>query len=266
MPFTLTNLILDKYYLDEFEAFLVYGPLGYGKSSYCCQAAAEAYGVLNEKVGGYTEDGEPYYMDWEAVKSRLLFHPKDVMNHLLNIEERDITFIWDDAGLWLYALDWNHPFLKAFSRYLNVARTDFGSILFTTPTPTMVIKKVRDIPQCRTVKIVKRDVDNPRTRYKIRLAKIYQTWISPDMKRSGVKETHRDMFNAYLPDDFYEWYKPIRDYYAKLAKSMIKKEVAGLLKDLLGENAEKESEFYESAEKMMFEAEDLAVEVLEKLR
>jgi len=144
--------------------------------------------------------------------------------------------IWDDVGLWLYALDWNHPFIKAFGKYLNVARIDFGSIQFTAPLPTMVMKRLRDMPQVRTIKVIKGNVDNPERRFKARIAKLYQMWISPDMKRSGVKQTHEDTFNAYLPDDFYGWYKPIRDYYAKMAKLMMSKEMGRMMKDVLGSN------------------------------
>jgi hypothetical protein len=262
MPFTLTDIILDKYYLDEFEGVLVYGPLGFGKSSYCSQAVAEAYGIHSGVVAGYNKNKEPYYSDWEATKLRLKFHPKEVMTFLLEREERDITFIWDDAGLWLYALDWTHPFVKAFGRYLNVARTDFGSILFTTPNPMMVMKKVRDMPQVRTVKIIKQDVDNLKTHYKLRMAKIYQMWMTPDLKKSGVKETHRDIFHAYLPDDFYRWYKPKRDYYAKMAKMMMSKELAGLLEDVLGKGADQEMEW---ADKEMAQADEKAEELMETI-
>jgi hypothetical protein len=263
MPFTLTDLILDRFYADEFEAFLIYGPLGYGKSSYACQATAEAYGIHNGVVAGYDKHGNPYYSDWEAVKPRLKFHPGEVIEYLLNLEGRDITMIWDDAGLWLYALDWNHPFVKAVGRYLNVARTDLGSILFTTPSPVVIMKKVRDLPQCRTIKIVKRDVDNLDRRYKKRLARIYQTWITPDMKKSGVKETHQDVFNAYMPDDFYRWYLPKRDHYAKMAKMMMMKEVDGLVEEVLGKGAEK---LLKEAEKISYEVADKSIELLEKMR
>jgi hypothetical protein len=183
--------------------------------------------------------------------------------------------IWDDAGLWLYALDWNHPFIKAFGKYLNVARTDFGSIQFTAPLPTMVMKRLRDMPQVRTIKVIKRNVDNPERRFKARIAKLYQMWISPDMKRSGVKQTHEDTFNAYLPDDFYGWYKPIRDYYAKMAKLMMGKEMGRMMKDVLGSNYHEaveeadqlkgEDRLAEDAEKLVYRADDLATELMETL-
>lgn len=274
MPFCLTDIMLDKYYNDEFEALLTYGPLGYGKSSYDIQSTAEVYGIINDEVVGENPDGTPAYSDYDAVKPRLKFHPEEVMKYLLDREERDVTMIWDDAGLWLYALDWNHPFIKAFGKYLNVARTDFGSIQFTAPLPTMVMKRVRDMPQVRTIKVIKRDTDDPERRYKPRIAKLYQMWISPDMKRSGVKQTHEDTYNAYLPDDFFAWYKPIRDHYAKMAKMMMKKEMSKMMKDILGSSYQeavdeadklKEDRLAEDAEKLVFRADDLAKELIEHI-
>ena len=166
-------------------------------------------------------------------------------------------------------------FIKAFGKYLNVARTDFGSIQFTAPLPTMVMKRLRDMPQVRTIKVIKRNVDNPERRFKARIAKLYQMWISPDMKRSGVKQTHEDAFNAYLPDDFYGWYKPIRDYYAKMAKLMMGKEMGRMMKDVLGSNYHEAVEeadqlkgvdrLAEDAEKLVYRADDLAEEFMETL-
>lgn len=262
MPFCLTDMILDRYYGDEFDAFIVYGPLGYGKTSYSCQGLAEAYGIHNNVIGGCNSKGEPYYSDWEAVKKRMKFHPAEFIKYLLEIEERDISLIWDDAGLWLYALDWHHPFIKAVGRYLNVARTDLGSIIFTTPSPTVMIKKIRDLPQARTIKIVKRDKDNLKTGYKLRLARIYQTWITPDMKKTGVKETHQDIFQAHMPDDFYNWYHPIRAHYAKVAKAMMYRNMGGLIEDTLGDDAYK---FMKEADRIFFESADKASELLETL-
>lgn len=262
MPFVLTDMLLKKWELDEFDAFIIYGPLGYGKTSYGCQALAETYGILNDVVIGYDKEGEPQYSDWEAVKSRMKFHPAEFIKYLLELKERDVAMIWDDAGLWLYALDWHHPFVKAVGRYLNVARTDLGGILFTTPTPTVIIKKIRDLPQARTIKIIKTSSDDPIYRWKPRRAKIYQHWITPDMKKSGVKWTNSDDFNAFMPNDFYEWYIPIRAHYAKIAKAMMLKAMDKLIEDTLGE---KGYDYIKEGERIFFQSADLAIELGEKI-
>jgi len=203
---------------DECHIFLPYGPLGIGKSSFAIKVVAEVYG----------KDGQPNY---EAVKSHLVFHPRDFVakcSQMMERGEKDKVLIWDDAGLWLFALDYHHPFVKAVIKYLNVARTNWGSLIFTTPLPTWVLKKIRGFPQATTLKITKSETDS-RYPYRPRIANAYRYWISPDMKKSGVKGIYQDKFNAILPQVFYwEWYKPLRDSYAAQAVAAMSKHLASL--------------------------------------
>lgn len=225
MPLITTKRINKSYYADECNVFLPYGPLGIGKSAYACKVVAEVYG----------EKGKP---NWEAVKDHLVFHPKDFVEKCVKLMEhnkKDKALIWDDAGLWLFALDYNHPFIKAVIKYLNVARTNWGALIFTTPLPTWVLKKIRGFPQAISLKIIKQREDehrvsNPRPR----IANAYLYWISPDMKRSGVKKIYDDKFSAMMPNDFYwNWYKQRRDDYARQAINIMYKELSGLEKELV---------------------------------
>ena len=217
MPFQLTKIINELYERDEFEPILVYGPLGFGKSAYAMKVVAELY----------AEDGK---LNWEAVKERVVFHPKDFVKRVLNMEKRDKALIWDDGGLWLHALDFWNPFVKNVGKYLNVARTDLAALIITTPLPTWVITKVRGLPDAINIKIIKEGgpttpstmPDHPYPR-KQRVAKAYKQWILPDMKKTGVREIFRDHFSAFLPNDFfYDWYKPLRDKYATMAKRLMR--------------------------------------------
>lgn len=240
--FRTSDLIDGCFYRDEFEAVIVYGPLGYGKSSFATQVLAELYGDNDSDP----KDPNSKHWNWEGIKRKVLFHPKDFINYLLNMESREKAIIWDDAGLWLYALDWFSPFIKAVGKYLNVARTHLGAIIFTTPLPTYIMKRVRDFPQVKTIKIMKQqsDVFRPTTQkwVKPRIAKCYSMWISPDMQKSGVKEIFADFFNAMLPDDYFSWYKPYRDAYAHEAVMMMRKEMRSLLKNTTGEETPEELE------------------------
>ncbi len=217
MPFQLTRIINDLYERDEFIPILIYGPLGVGKSAYAMKVVAEVYG----------ESGKP---NWEAVKERVVFHPKDFVKRCLSMNKRDKALIWDDGGLWLHALDFWNPFVKNVGKYLNVARTDLAALVITTPLPTWVITKVRGLPDAINIKIIKGGgptgpstmPDHPYIR-KQRVAKAYKQWILPDMRKTGVKEIFRDHFSAFLPSDFYfDWYKPLRDRYAAEAKKLMR--------------------------------------------
>jgi len=229
-PYITTKKINDSYFNDECKVFIPYGPLGIGKSAYACRVVAEVYGTKQP-------DGT-ILPNWEAVKDHLVFHPRDFVEKCVKMMEKkqkDKVLIWDDAGLWLFALEHNNPFIKAVIKYLNVARTNWAGLIFTTPLPTWVIKKVRGFPQAVSIKITKEmsDYNNTKANPKPRIATAYLFWMSPDMKHSGVRKIYDDKFGAMMPDDFFfDWYKPRRDDYARQAINMMFKELNGLEKEM----------------------------------
>jgi len=234
--FTVTALINKAHLFNEMRPFIVYGPYGYGKTAFSIKVLAQVYGK-------YDEDGnlvEPCY-DWHVIRNHLFFHPKEFIDALLDSEkiksqheydnEKIKCIVWDDAGFWLYSLMWYDRFVKAVGQYMNVARTHFSSIIFTTPSPNNVIKKIRGLPQLITVKIMKASNDRfPSQRFR-RIARGYRWWRLPDMKKQGVKPLFEDRFSCKLPDDIYEEYMKMRSEYADYAVLMMKKELEILQKD-----------------------------------
>jgi hypothetical protein len=221
--FETVRRIEDAYYKNEFQIFIVYGPFGYGKSSYAIQVLNEIYHWWT-----YNKDGTVTYSrdDWfEDFQRHIFFHPKDfILRCVREDNRREKAVVWDDAGLWLHALDFSDPFVKAVGKYLNVARTDFAAIIFTAPLPTWVTYKVRNLPQAITLKIIKLS-SNPSIK-DMRRAKAFQFWISPDMKKSGVRNIYHDDFKVKLPQDAYDKYMPERQKYSKMASK-------GMLEELL---------------------------------
>jgi len=216
------KFIDQLYYHDECTVGMAYGGfLGMGKSAYCIKTEAEVLG----SHPGYV-DNVP---DYEMVKKFLDFPPKDFVERLLKMKRREKMVIWDDMGLWLFALDWYNPFVKAVCKYLNVARTDWAFIFGNTPSPKMIVRKIKNFPEVIRVKIVKEasDIKNPS---KPRLATAYQVWMSADLKKTGVRKIFADRYNAIMPDDFFAWYKPKRDHYATIAKQLMYKELMQLQK------------------------------------
>jgi len=218
----MAGLVDHLYYEDECAIGIAYGGfLGTGKSAYCIKVEAEVYG----SHPGH-EDNKPNY---EMVKKFLDFPPKAFVERLLKMKHREKMDVWDDMGLWLFVLDWFDPFVKATCKYLNVARTDWAFIFGNTPTPKMVAKRIQNFPEVLRVKISKRgsNIKNPK---KPRFATAYQVWGSPDMKKTGVRKVFVDEYNAMMPNDFFAWYKPLRDHYAKIAKQLMYKELVKLEK------------------------------------
>lgn len=199
---TTARLIMDSFVKDECKIFIVYGGLGKGKSTFACRVGAQLSGNLK-------------YWDWEGVKKNLVFLPIDFISRTKKLSEdrrREIYVIWDDAGMHLPASENWDPFISSVKDYLNVARTNYAGIIFTCPSPTWVIKKIRNFPDSTTINIIKAASDRRR------MARAYSFRMLPDMKKSRVRTAYTDKFWGLMPNSFYwEWYKPLRDSYARYA-------------------------------------------------
>lgn len=222
--FTSTVLINKAWNNFEMQPFIIYGPYGFGKTSYAIKCLAEVYGEYKDGVCI-----KPCY-DWEVIKSHLYFHPKDFLNKLMSMsgtKQREKIIVWDDAGFWLSSYEWHEKFISLFARYLNVVRTHFSCVMFTTPSPTCVIKRIRGMPQLISIKIWKAYSDKQSEYSKwARMGQAYRWWLMPDQKKSGVKSMYQDRFSAKLPDDIYEKYMELRRDYADMAIIMMKKELS----------------------------------------
>jgi len=220
MPFRTTQLILKAYYPpEEFKLIIVYAPLGYGKSAYAFKVGVE---VLKEVFKVKEKEA------WELIKQFIVFHPQQFFEKIKEVHQtikRAPVIIWDDAGLWLYALDFKNPFIEAVGKYLNIARTHMASLRCTTPLPTWIIKKIRKFPQCICIKIMKRTGEEKEKGEWGwgRFAVAYRYWVRPDMKKSGVRTIHRDSFDCRMPSTFYwGWYKELRDAYEDMALNLLR--------------------------------------------
>lgn len=190
---------------DEFILAIIYGPLRFGKSALAFQCLSELYGTW----------------DHNFLRRYIGFHPAQVLKQWSEFQEKQKVYVWDDAGLWLNALEWNHPFTVAVSKYLNVAGTDWAGLILTAPLPTWISKKIRGIPQAITLKVFK--TSGPGGDEDLRGATIYRFWTAPDMKKTGVWKIDEEEFTRMMPDPFFAWYKPLRDKYAKMAKALMAK-------------------------------------------
>lgn len=210
---------------DGFSAICIEGKQRLGKSSYGSQCLAEANGKWTFKPKLIRCD-EP---DYEAVKPWMVFPPKEFLNLVLNVETgtKEKAAFWDDAGFWLFALDWYEPFVKAVSRYVQLAGRQFAFLILTTPNKRLISGKVLEaLPDLYVCKVVRSGKDTYYRRP--RVAKVYEKWDYPDGKKGGVKTRWRDKFNAMLPDEFFKWYKPRSDHYMDIGIKILQSEVRKL--------------------------------------
>lgn len=219
--------------LDDFFGVIIEGVQRIGKTSFSSQVGAEVLGewdVYSVKKWNMDVPAvgcvKPNY---EAVKKCMVFLPREFLDRVVGLERgiKEPMLIWDDAGFWLYALDWYEPFVKAVNKYIQLAGRQFACLLFTTPSSKLISSKVLEaMPELCKAIIIKQGFDSPRK--KLRQARFYQHWNYPDGTKGGVYLYWIDRFNAILPDDYYHWYKPISDSYLEQGKTLLKREVRKL--------------------------------------
>jgi len=214
--FSSTALIKKAMSEDECKIFIVYGPLRYGKTAYACKTLAQLHQTW----------------DWKVLSQYIVFKPIDFIKKIKNIRKlgKQLLLVWDDAGVWLNAMAWNHPLILAIGRYLDVAGTDFAGIMFTAPWPQHIIKRVRGLPDCTTIKILKVN-DNPN---KPRIARGYRMWMLPDLRKSMVQPILEDRFSALLPNKFFRRYQLMRKRYADEQYELIERELYGFDETIKG--------------------------------
>ena len=214
----LARMIVKAYLRDDFILLIIYGTPRIGKSAY----AIKVMGQVIEYLWGediYNIRTCQKYMGWD---------PNDNVNRWIDLYKRIPGYIWDDAGYWLFSLNWTDPLLIAVQQYMNVIGTDMNSLMLTSPDPTWILSKIATMPGMIRVRITKRDGGRRDDDAKLysRRAIGYRPWKSPDLKSGGVNRIIEDDYSCKLPEPFYsDWYKPTRESYARTAKMAMREEL-----------------------------------------
>lgn len=203
---------------NECQNFIVYGPLGAGKSSYALQVLMELY---------KTDDPE-------ILKKYFFFNPLEFLRALKGFKEQVKSIVWDDAGVWLYYLDYHSPMVKSIAKMMQLIRTKTSSVIFTTPTPTLILGKLRAFPQTLTIKIIKNSGGEQQGRplRDLRTAKAYRAWLLPDLQKLRIKKMYEDLFGLYLPTPLYQWHIHERAGYVRQIEEEIEKNLPKSMKEL----------------------------------
>lgn len=207
---------MELYDNDEFEVFIVVGKNGFGKTTYANKIIAEVY----------SNDGLHKNWNTDLFKDHMGYHPDRVLTKWEKKRKRDYVFHWDDAGVWLNALDHTDPFVKSVGKYLQTARDDWGCIIFSCIDKNDIVSKIRNFKSTIIIDITKHGAE-PNSPYPSkrnnRKATAWHYW-EDRFNKKGTENDWEESFNCHVPDEFYTWYKPLRSQYTRLAKrNMIQK-------------------------------------------
>lgn len=230
LEFALSQLIAKMYVQGRTKNMLLYGEPRIGKSSYIIQVLMELCTTLNiygprdkrllvqlAKIRGIPDPEKNWWRVFIVFKPD---HFIQLIQFLLTADIRAILILWDDAGLWLFALDWNDPKIKGAMKFMQVSGTVTAGLVLTSPSMGMVLKKVTQLEGIMIGKVVKRRADYES--WTARLAKLYKNVLQPWGKRYNPPELE-DEFDVMLPSDIYRWYNPIRKAYVKEALDLLGK-------------------------------------------
>lgn len=212
----LARLIINAYLNDDFILAIIYGVPRIGKSAYALKVMHQVYDYLKglDAITVFRR-----YMGWE---------PSEVVEQWADISQRIPCYTWDDAGCWLFTLNWNDPLLMEVQRYFNVIGTDINAVLLTSPTPEWILNKIGSMPGAYWIKVTKTDGGQaklgilPPSRRFAREAIAYYPFKTPDLKSRRVRKRFYDEFSCLLADDLYNEYGPVRRRYAQLVKAAMR--------------------------------------------
>jgi hypothetical protein len=213
MGLVTTHFIRKAHWRNECQNFIVYGGLGYGKTSYAMQVLMEVY---------ETED-------INILKNYYAHTPVEVLTMLRGFKKQVPAIVWDDAGVWLYYMDFGNPMVKHFGKMLQMIRTKVASIVFTTPNPTLILGKLRNFPQTLTLK-VKKPSGDPYNEH-LRSVIAYRSWLLPDLQKFRIKKVYEDDFNIMLPQEIYSELTRLRSGYVEKLEKQIEENMPKQMKE-----------------------------------
>jgi len=185
MGLAIVHFIKQAHWQNQCQNFIIYGQLGIGKTSYAMQILMELYKTK----------------DIEVLKRYFAHTPLEFLEMIRGFDKQVPAVVWDDAGVWLYYMDYAHPLVKQFGKTLQMIRTKTASVILTTPNPTLILGKLRNFPQTLTVKISR--FSGSQYQQQRRKATAYWSWLLPDLQKLRVKTAFIDEFGVMLPEDVY---------------------------------------------------------------
>lgn len=247
----------------DFWGLITWGPPGSGKSRKEIKDLAQAYGewdkVRDPETGAYVSYVPLDGMNWDAWKEWMKHDLGDFLSMIQRVQDKGrqvVMGVLDDAGRVASNQKWQSEFGKAINDYANVQRRDFASLHFTTPNPQWILGHIRGMPGGHTARVVK--LSGNKYQRHMRCAKVYEGWMSPDFRKSGVSLLWEDYFDVWLPPRVEKEWEEVNRTYSKLALEEAKKVYAAMREKGQDKKAEQFKAEQEAAMGMKIDPDDYA--------
>lgn len=210
MGLATAHFIRESHEHNECQNYIVYGPLGIGKTSYALTVLTELYKKEIERDGLI------------QTISRYFFHtPLEMLQMVRKLDKQVMAIAGDDLGVWLYSLDYQKPLVKSIVKMFQMIRTKTSAVIMNTPTPTLILGKLRCFPQTITIKIKKKLSPEYRAFKDLRIATAYRAWLLPDLQKLRIKKLYIDEFSCLVDTELWEWCNKKRETYVRILEDEI---------------------------------------------
>jgi len=195
----IVSAINNWYDNNEMRIIIVEGYQGVGKSLYSLLVASQVYKTNS----------------WNILKNYYVYDRSEFINIVKNKRKRSPLLVWDDAGNWLHAQDYQKKEVVSACKYFQVARPQWGCIMLTTVDAEDIVSRIRNMKDRILIQVIK---NSNRRQPDRRLAKVYTRWKSPDKTKRG--EETQVLENFYLHwcnKNLYNNYEQYRNSFVKKA-------------------------------------------------
>ena len=211
-----TDYVNELYRNRRSGIIIIEGNPGTGKTAYGANILAESHSI----------DGVAGNWDLDNFKKYMGFHPQKVLEKWRKAHYEKV-FLWDDAGAWINAMDYQDPAIKKIGKLLQTIRTKYSCIIFTCLDSDDLAKKIRMFAGAITCRITLSGSEpkSNEIQRKYRRTATAKHWEKDWYGKLFRKDEWNEQFCCYMPPVFYNWYEPIRAHYADMLSILTLKEI-----------------------------------------
>jgi len=184
---------------NEMRVIIVEGYQGVGKSLYTLLVASQVYNTQS----------------WAKLQRYYVYDRQEFLDLVKTKKTKSPLLVWDDAGNWLHAQDYQKKDVISVCKYFQVARPHWGCIMLTTVDAEDIVSRIRNMKYRILIQIIKNSNLKEPDR---RMARIFTRWKSPDKTRKGEENEINENFYLHECDmNLYDEYEVYRNSFVHKA-------------------------------------------------